>query len=62
MASKKKAAAKKRPKPKKTPARAGDWLVEVTPTAGSRDIDGAKLLAEARALGIDARAARSAVV
>jgi phosphoribosylformylglycinamidine synthase len=62
LASKKKAAAKKRPKPKKAPARAGDWLVEVTPAAGSRDLDGARLLAEARALGIDARAARSAVV
>ncbi len=69
MKKKPKAKAKAKPRGKAKPparvkarAKRSDWLVEVAPLPGTGDPDGAKLLAEARALGIKARAARSATV
>ncbi len=53
---------KKRTKPPKRASRKTSWLVEVTPLPQMGDPEGARLLAEARALGIEARRARSAVV
>jgi phosphoribosylformylglycinamidine synthase len=52
---KKKSVAGKRP-------RIGSWLVEVSPFPGTADPEGAHLLREARALGLDATGARAALV